>query len=319
MWRDITILNRFGSLFGVARGADLIVYGSIILLWYVFFALLHKLTRQEEAITKLVSQLTIQQLSSHIDYIDSSSLKAQCIVGLRSYNEAEVLGAVIDEIVLYGFVNIMIVDDGSRDHTGNVITKKQSQYQGIINLLYIRHPINRGPGAANKTLFEAVFNNANTYWWKWLITVDADGQMNIADTNRFIDIISDVEWWKSQTQIILWSRFVTGGQTSNLPFFRKLILIWSKIITYLFNGIRLSDPHNWFRAYNIRILDRIKISSDRFSYANEINDCICQHRLQYQEIPVYIKYTDYSLTKWQKSSSAFKILRELIYKKFFFR
>ena len=34
---NIDILNRFGLLFGIARGADLIVYSSIILLGYVFF------------------------------------------------------------------------------------------------------------------------------------------------------------------------------------------------------------------------------------------------------------------------------------------
>ena len=316
---DITTLNRFGSIFGVARGADLIVYVSIILLGYLFFGLLHRSTKQEESLTRLVSQLAIQNTQFADRKYWSISTKSQCIIGMRSYNESQTLVKVIDDIVLYGFNTIVIVDDGSRDHTTQIIADKQSQYPDI-NILVVSHAINRGPWAANKTLFATVLDLAQSHpHLKWLITVDADDQMNIADTSKFLNIIQDVEQSKSQTQIILGSRFVTGGQTSNLPRTRKCILMWSKLVTYLFNGIRLSDPHNGFRWYDIRILDRIVISSDRFSYANEINDCIYRHHLIYQEIPVYIKYTDYSLSKWQQSSSAWKILKELIYKKFFFR
>jgi hypothetical protein len=68
--------------------------------------------------------------------------------------------------------------------------------------------------------------------------------MNIGDTHKFLDIINQVELSTSNIQIMLGSRFVTGGQTSNLPFLRKFILMGSKLVTYLFNGIWLSDPHN---------------------------------------------------------------------------
>lgn len=61
---NINLLNKFGSLFGIARGADLIVYSSIILLGYVFFGLLHRSTKQEETLTKLVSKLALDQLPS---------------------------------------------------------------------------------------------------------------------------------------------------------------------------------------------------------------------------------------------------------------
>lgn len=102
------------------------------------------------------------------------------------------LGTVIDDIMLYGFTTIVIVDDGSRDDTLSLVASKQQQYPDA-RIIVITHLINRGPGAANKTLFEASYTLARIdHNLKRLITVDADDQMNIADTAKFLDIIQDV-------------------------------------------------------------------------------------------------------------------------------
>lgn len=44
---DNRLLNAFGEYFGVARGADLIVYISIIVLFYLFIDGYNKQTRDE--------------------------------------------------------------------------------------------------------------------------------------------------------------------------------------------------------------------------------------------------------------------------------
>jgi hypothetical protein len=41
--------------------------------------------------------------------------------------------------------------------------------------------------------------------------------------------------------------------------------------------------------------------------------------MSYQEIPVHIRYTDYSLGKGQKNSNGLRLWLEMIYKKIFFR
>jgi hypothetical protein len=50
-----------------------------------------------------------------------------------------------------------------------------------------------------------------------------------------------------------------------------------------------------------------------------VNEQIKKHHMNYREIPVHIRYTDYSLTKWQKNSNSLKLAGEMIYKKIFFR
>ncbi|MDR0772061.1 MAG: hypothetical protein LBF15_03280 [Candidatus Peribacteria bacterium] len=53
------------------------------------------------------------------------------------------------------------------------------------------------------------------------------------------------------------------------------------------------------------------------SHASEIVDIISVEKIKYKEVPVTIKYTDYSLGKGQKSSNAINIALRTIWNKFF--
>jgi hypothetical protein len=53
------LLNQFGKFFGIARGADLLVYISLILLFYFYIDVLNKHTKDKFQLTKLVSQTAI--------------------------------------------------------------------------------------------------------------------------------------------------------------------------------------------------------------------------------------------------------------------
>lgn len=58
---DTQLLNSFGSFFGIARGADLLVYVALILLCYFYISLLNKQTRDTFQLTRLISQTAIKQ------------------------------------------------------------------------------------------------------------------------------------------------------------------------------------------------------------------------------------------------------------------
>jgi len=49
--------------------------------------------------------------------------------------------------------------------------------------------------------------------------------------------------------------------------------------------------------YHRDVIGKFNITSDWFSYQNEIIDTIKKHKLKFKEIPVHIKYTAYSLSK----------------------
>lgn len=312
---DVNLLDRFWQFFWVARWADLIVYISIILLWYMYFELLNRYTKDSYNLSKLVSAYTLQN-NFDIDSLKikkSKDIKDKVLFLVRAYNEEQVVGEVIDDIFWYWFSKIVVVNDGSWDNTLSILKEKQKKYS-TKNMIILSHIINRWWGCANKTLF----NFVKKYWDKldvdYVFTYDADGQMSIKDTDTFIKVMKQTD-----CDVLIGSRFVKWWSVQNMPFLRKIVILWSRIITFVFNGVWVWDPHNWFRLFKMDSLKKVKIYSDGMTYASELLDQIKRLKLKYKEVPVNIRYTQYSLKKWQKNRNAFKILFEIIYKKFFFK
>ena len=106
-----------------------------------------------------------------------------------------------------------------------------------------------------------------------------------------------------------------------MPPMRKVILSISRIVTFIFYGSRVSDPHVGYRILSMNALSKINITADGMHYANELQEQIRKNRLSFVEVPVHIRYTEYSTTKAhrQKNSNSVKLVAEMIYKKIFFR
>ncbi len=314
------LLDSFGRFFWVARGADVIVYGSIIFLWYLYFEMVHTTTKQKIETTRLSTAYALREFmhspqAAWLSGTIKKTLWAKEAYGflIRAYNEATMLWAVIDEIIAAWFTKIIVCNDGSKDATEGVINDKIAQYPEVM-LIWLHHLINRGPGAANKTLFAFWSTYAQELGVEWWVTYDADGQMDIKDMDWFIHAAE-----LGKYDMIIWSRFVEGAVIENMPMMRRIILLWSRVVTWIFNGVRVTDVPTGYRMYHASILPKIHITSDRFSYQNEIISALKRHQLRYIEIPVHIKYTEYSLWKGQSNMSAFKILKELLYKALFFK
>jgi hypothetical protein len=58
---------------------------------------------------------------------------------------------------------------------------------------------------------------------------------------------------------------------------------------------------------------RIRISQPRMAHASEILSRIRQLGLRFEEAPVTVHYTEYSLAKGQKMEEAFRILTDILY------
>ncbi len=314
------LLDRFWRFFGVASGSDLIVYSSIIFLVYLFFELIHKQTRQQAETTRLCTAHALREYeqdkkaeSTSFSSNESTDPKARFGFLIRAYNEGTMLGDVIEEIITAWYSTIIVCNDWSSDDTEKVINEKANQHSEL-RIIWLHHLINRGPGAANKTLFAFWSQYAKSLGIERWVTYDADWQMSIADMEWFM-AHADI----SKYDLVIGSRFVEWSVVENMPLMRRIILIWWRVVTWIFNGLWVTDVPTGYRMYHSSTLPKISISSDRFSYQNEIIGSMRRHHLRFIEIPVHIKYTEYSLAKWQKNLSALKILKELVYRTLFFR
>lgn len=314
---NITLLNKFWSFFGISRGADLLVYCSIILIMFFYFELLHKFVKNDNNFTNLVLKLAIENAIfpklCDINKLDAHLwTNSKFLFLIRAYNEEKVVSQVIDDIIQSWYGKILLVNDWSNDNTLEIFKEKQLQYPDSL-IIILSHIMNRWPWAANKTWFQYLKQYWDQLGIERIVTYDADWQMDINDMKVFQQNITPniFAYW--------WSRYVWWWRTLNQPFLRKLVLKWSRIVTLLFNNVWISDPHNWYRVLSLDLVKKVQIYSDWMTYASELLESVHRNWYKIKEVPVVIKYTDYTLQKWQKNSSAFKILFELIYKKFFFR
>jgi len=306
------LLNSFGGFFGVARGADLLVYISIIFLAYLYFETLNKLTKQKITMTELITNVALLHTNTNFSQIKNSTNKDQFAFLIRAYNEWSVLGWVLQEIIDAGFTKLVLCDDGSTDTTRVVIENIQKNNPQA-HIYTIFHPINRWPGAANRTLFTWANKHAEDLQVNWWVTYDADWQMNIADMDTFMEAAIE------KVDVLLWSRFMPGWVAHNISWVRRIILWGSKFVTLIFNKIYVTDPTNGYKVIHKDALKKIHIESDGFMYASEFLQEIQEKEFAWKEVPVHIKYTEYSIQKGQKSGNAWKILQSLIYKALFYK
>jgi glycosyltransferase involved in cell wall biosynthesis len=216
-------------------------------------------------------------------------------VVIAAYNEEQSIGDVTSQL-RRRYPNVIVVDDGSNDDTS-----KRALEAGATVL---RHVINRGQGAALQTgMTFALRRGARV-----LVTFDADGQHSVEDIPAMVAPILD-----GRAQITLGSRFIEDS--SSIPFGRRVLLGAAVVFTRLTSGIRLTDSHNGFRAFSSEAAKRLDIRLDRMAHASEIIDQIRRSRLPYLEIPVHIRYTEYSMAKGQSSANAIKVVADYLLNK----
>ena len=207
---------------------------------------------------------------------------------IPAYNEGKLLGSVVREVRAV-YPNVVVVDDGSTDDTF-AVAKANATYA-------LRHQINRGQGAAIQTGIEFALLRGADY----IVTFDADGQHCVEDVAALLSPIH-----QGDCDIALGSRFL--GEAVNLPTTRRLALRLAVLFTRLVNGVKLTDAHNGLRAFSRRAAERIHITLDRMAHASEIIDLIKHSGLPHREVPVKIRYTEYSMAKGQSSRGAIRIV-----------
>lgn len=220
------------------------------------------------------------------------------IVVIAAYNEEKKLKRVVDDVSKYCDL-VVVVDDGSRDRTSGVVKNKKA--------VVLRHGINLGQGAALQTGFDFVKKKYNP---RVVVTYDADGQFEAKEIPKIVKPVLD-----NKVDVVLGSRFL--GKTINMSSIRKYVLKLGILFTWFFSEIKLTDTHNGFRALSKKALESIEITQNRMAHASEIIDQVKKAGLRYKEVPVTVKYDDYSMKKGQGSMNSIKIALDLVTNKLY--
>ncbi len=200
-----------------------------------------------------------------------------------AFNEGNIIQEVIREIQKAGYEKIIVVDDGSSDDTF-------SKAQALLPSTVFRHKINRGKGAATKTGIEA----AKILGADIVVTLDGDGQHNPLDIKK---LTAPIEF--ENFDVVLGTRLLNP---KGMPFHKILANKIGNFFTWFFYGLWVTDSQSGFRAYSRRAVEIIDTRSDRYEYESEVIYEIKKHKLKYIEVPITVRYTEYSMGKVQKQN-----------------
>lgn len=219
-------------------------------------------------------------------------MNASTWIVVPAFNEAAAIGDVVRGLRAI-YPNVVVIDDGSRDATAGV-----ARSAGAVVL---RHAVNRGQGAALQTGIDYALSRGASI----VVTFDSDGQHVVADVAKLTEPIEG-----GRADAVLGSRF--RGSTENMPFMRRVMLRAAVAFTRFTSGARVTDAHNGMRAFSRAAASKIEIRLDRMAHASEIIDQIARSGIRYEEVPVHVRYTEYSRRKGQSSAHAFRILYDYL-------
>jgi glycosyltransferase involved in cell wall biosynthesis len=208
------------------------------------------------------------------------------------YNEAQVLESVVRQ-ALTVFPNVVCIDDGSRDGSVEAVLRTGAHL--------VRHPVNLGQGAALQTgLSYARVRPGAEYF----ITFDADGQHRLEDASAMLAVARS-----GAADLVLGTRFAEDA--ASVPLLKRIVLRTAVMLSPAGRRLKLTDAHNGLRVLTRPVVEDLQITMNGMAHASEIVSYLGRSSWRVREVPVSIRYTEYSRSKGQSLLNGVNILFDL--------
>ena len=170
---------------------------------------------------------------------------------------------------------IVVVDDGSKDHTAQVITDLTKEYP---QLLLVQHERNYGRGRALRTGFAKASGN-------YIVSIDADLSYSVDHIVKIYQRLCE----QPAVDIVLGSAYMAGGSVEHVPWLRKFLSrVGNRILSFAFYG-RYKTATCMLRGYRRKALRRLQLDSDGKELHLEILTKAEDIGLSIAEIPAHLQ------------------------------
>jgi len=190
------------------------------------------------------------------------------------YNESGTLENLIQRVsaVDYGCeLEIVIVDDGSQDGSGDIAQSLSSRHG---NLVFLRHEKNAGKGAALRTGFARASGDI-------VIVQDADLEYDPREIPSLIELILD-----DIADVVFGSRFLSRGPHRVLYYRHYLANRMFTTLSNLLTNLNLTDIEVCYKAFRREVLESIRIQEERFGFEPEITAKVAKGNWRIYEVPI---------------------------------
>ncbi len=208
------------------------------------------------------------------------------------FNEVQVLEQVVRQ-TLAVFPNVVCVDDGSGDGSVEAVLRTGAHL--------VRHPVNLGQGAALQTGLTYARSQPGA---QYFVMFDADGQHRLEDASTMVEVARS-----GAADVVLGTRFAENADS--VPLLKRIVLRTAVLLSPAGRKLKLTDAHNGLRVLTRPVADHLNITMNGMAHASEIVSYLGRSSWRVREVPVTIRYTEYSRSKGQSLLNGVNILFDL--------
>jgi hypothetical protein len=260
-------LDALLSAFSFKKGNGTRIVGVAVFAILILFALVLRSLAQSSRITRELSGLLEGLAWEEFRAGDNPDrFRDRLGILIPAYNEAESIGQVLDRIpaeVCGLETAVLVVDDGSRDGTGDA-----ARAHGAV---VARHVINRGGGAALRTGYRLLADSGA----RIVVTLDADGQHRPEEMARLVEPVISGEVAVAHGSRVL-------GNADENTFARELGIV------SLITRTKVSDCSNGYRAVRADVLPQLVLRQEQFHTSEFMIEAI-KRGIPAREVPVTVE------------------------------
>ncbi len=197
--------------------------------------------------------------------------RGKVAVLVPAYNEADNVAHVLDRIpaeVCGRETAVLVVDDGSRDGTGEVAAGRGA--------VVARHVINRGGGAALRTGYRLLADSGAEI----VVTLDADGQHLPSEMERLVEPVLE-----GKVDVAHGSRVLGESERSHVS--RELGIVFFNRVVSAITRTKVTDCSNGYRAVRATVLPQLVLRQEQFHTSEFLIEAI-KRGIPAEEVPVTV-------------------------------
>jgi len=231
--------------------------------------------------------------------VSSEPARERALVIIPTYNERENIRRIIDSVLKQdGRLEVLIVDDGSPDGTGEIVRELEAADSRI-------HLLERARKMGLGTAYIAGFRWALERDYQYIMEMDADFSHDPSHLPQFLRAIQDAD-------LVLGSRYQQGRVTVvNWPITRLILSYSANLYARAVTGLPVWDATGGFKCFRRSVLEAIDLSrvrSNGYAFQIEMSYRAWKRDFRIVEIPIVFVDRTEGTSKMSKS-----IVREAIW------